>query len=84
MEQVYKRQSSFADGTRVYILDETTTSTVQKPQKVIGPNIGKITSGEKVINRCIISASGQALPPILIFPRKNYKDHMIKGAPSGT
>ncbi|XP_045778142.1 uncharacterized protein LOC123876058 [Maniola jurtina] len=90
LQEVYKRHSAFADGTRVYNLDETATVTVQKPQKVIGPkgkNIGKVTSGEKgtlVTTCCIISAAGQALPPVLIFPRKNYKDHMIKGAPPGT
>lgn len=90
LHEVYKRHSSFADGTRVYNLDETATTTVQKPQKVIGPkgkNIGKVTSGEKgtlVTTCCFISASGQALPPVLIFPRKNYKDHMLKGAPPGS
>lgn len=90
LEKVYKRHSSFADGTRVYNLDETATTTVQKPQKVIGPkgkNIGKVTSGEKgtlVTTCCFISASGQALPPVLIFPRKNYKDHMLRGAPPGS
>lgn len=90
LQEVYQRQSSFSDGTRVYNLDETATTTVQKPQKVIGPkgkNIGKVTSGEKgtlVTTCCFISASGQALPPVLIFPRKNYKDHMLKGAPPGS
>ncbi|CAH2108862.1 unnamed protein product [Euphydryas editha] len=90
LQEVYNRHSSFADGTRVYNMDETATTTVQKPQKVIGPkgkNIGKITSGEKgtlVTTCCFISASGQALPPVLIFPRKNYKDHMLKGSPPGS
>ncbi|XP_052741963.1 uncharacterized protein LOC112051831 isoform X2 [Bicyclus anynana] len=90
LQEVYKRHTSFADGTRVYNLDETATTTVQKPQNVIGPkgkNIGKVTSGEKgtlVTTCCFISAAGQALPPVLIFPRKNYKDHMIKGTPPGT
>lgn len=74
----------------MYNLDETATTTVQKPQKVIGPkgkHIGKVTSGEKgtlVTTCCVISAAGQALPPVIIFPRKNFKDHMIRGAPTGT
>lgn len=49
--------------------------------------LGKVTSGEKgtlVTTCCIIGASGIALPPVIIFPRKNYKDHMLKGAPPGS
>lgn len=32
----------------------------------------------------IVRASGQALPPILVFPRKNYKELMLSGAPPGS
>lgn len=49
--------------------------------------VGKVTSGEKctlVTTCCINSASGQALPPIIVFPRKKFKNHMIKCAPIGT
>lgn len=69
-----KRNSAFADGTRIFNLDDTSTKTVQKPQKVIAPkgrkNIGKVTSGERgtlVTTCCIISASGIALPPVMVF-----------------
>lgn len=91
LEDLMKRSSAFADGTRIYNLDETSTTTVQKPQKVIAPkgrkNIGKVTSGERgtlVTTCCIISASGVALPPVMVFPRKNFKEFMIKNTPSGT
>lgn len=86
-----KRHPSFADGTRVYNLDETSTTTVQKPQKVLAPKgircLSKVTSGEKgtLTTTCaIICASGQSLPPVVIFPRKNFKNYMIKGTPPGT
>lgn len=42
---------SFNNSCRIYNLDETATTTVQRPQKVLAPkgvcNIGKVTSGEK-------------------------------------
>lgn len=91
LEKLIKRDPAFADGTRIYNLDETSTTTVQKPGKVIAPkgrkNIGKVTSGERgtlVTTCCIISASGIALPPVIVFPRKKYKEFMIKNTPPGT
>ncbi|KAK9700396.1 hypothetical protein QE152_g31276 [Popillia japonica] len=85
LERLIKRNPAFADGTRIFNLDETSTTTVQRPQKVVAPKgrkcIGKVTSGERgtlVTTCCIIGASGIALPSIIVFPRKNFKDHMIK------
>lgn len=85
------RHPSFSTGCRLYNLDETATTTVQRPQKVVGPkgkfNIAKVTSGEKgtLVTTCaIVCASGQALPPVLVFPRKNFKDFMLTGAPPGS
>lgn len=91
LKAVMERHPTFGNGCRIYNLDETATTTVQKPHKVIAPkgkqNIGRITSGEKgtLVTTCaIVCASGQALPPVLVFPRKNYKEHMLKGAPPGS
>lgn len=91
LEDVLKRQPDFSNGTRVYNLDETSTTTVQKPPKVLAPKgircLSKVTSGEKgtLCTTCaIISASGQSLPPVVVFPRKNFKNYMIKGTPPGT
>ncbi|XP_055904276.1 uncharacterized protein LOC129940069 [Eupeodes corollae] len=88
---VMQRQTKFSDGTRIFNLDETATTTVQKPQKVLAPknskNLSKVTSGERgvlVTTSCIVSASGQALPPVIVFPRKNYKSYMLHGAPTGS
>nr|XP_022910222.1 uncharacterized protein LOC111421314 [Onthophagus taurus] len=50
------------------------------------PNLGKITSDEKgtLVTTCaIVCASGQAIPPVLVFPRKYYKDFMLTGAAPG-
>lgn len=91
LENLIARNSAFSDGTRIFNLDETSTTTVQKPQKVLAPLgrkvIGKVTSGERgtlVTTCCIVSASGNFLPPVMVFPRKNFKDHMIKNTPPGT
>jgi hypothetical protein len=48
--------------------------------------VTKCTSGERghnVTTCCIINALGAALPPAMIFPRKNFKIHMTNGAPHG-
>lgn len=90
LKETYQRYPGFGDGTRVYNLDETSTTTVQKPQKVLAPkrsNVCKVTSGERgvlVTTCCIVSATGHALPPAMVFPRKNFKAHMLHGAPAGT
>lgn len=91
LEGAIKRNpAAFADGTRIFNLDETATTNVQKPVKVLSPkgkkNHGKVTSGEKgtLVTTCdIISASGQALQPVMVFPRKNFLPKMIKDTPPG-
>lgn len=90
LKDVLQRDASFADGSRVYNLDETSTTTVQRPGKILTPKgrtACKVTSGERgvlVTTCCIVNAIGQALPPVMVFPRKNFKDHMLYGAPPGT
>jgi len=76
---------------RIFNVDETGVATVQDPKKVVTPtgmkNVGAITSaerGELITAVYAICASGYALAPMLIFPRVNYRDHFIRGAPPGT
>lgn len=51
---MYKQNPEFGDGTRVFNLDETATSTVQKPQQIVAEKgvkqVCKTTSGEKGTN----------------------------------
>lgn len=90
LKDAMQRSPNFGNGTRVYNLDETSTTTVQRPQKVLalkGSSVCKVTSGERgvlVTTCCIVSATGHALPPAMVFPRKKFKSHMLHGAPSGT
>lgn len=46
-----------------------------------------MTSGERGINITLIagiSAIGNHVPPMLIFPRVHFKEHMMNGAPPGS
>lgn len=91
LDEVYSRHENFANGTRVYNLDETATTTVQVSAKVIAEKgarqFSKATSAERgtlVTTCCFINATGTHLPPVMIFPRVNFKPFMLKGAPTGT
>ncbi|KAJ8889730.1 hypothetical protein PR048_009231, partial [Dryococelus australis] len=70
--------------------DEIGTSTVQNTKKILAPKcvkqLNKVTSGEKgtlVTTCCIISDSGVALPPAMVFPQVHFKEHIPKGASPG-
>ena len=80
-----------ASGDRIFNLDETGVTTVQKVPKVVATKglkqVGQITSrerGELVTVCVIVSASGQTLPPAFVFPRKNFKEFMMHGSPEGS
>lgn len=68
----------------IYNLDETSTTTLQKRQHVIAlecrRNVGNVTSKEwgiLIITCCIVSTSGIPSPPVMVFPRKTFKNYMI-------
>ena len=47
-------------------------------------NVGAIMSGERGTNVAVataVSASGNTVPPMFVFPRKNYKDYFVKNDP---
>ncbi|BFZ07906.1 hypothetical protein BsWGS_10945 [Bradybaena similaris] len=78
-------------GAQIYNLDETGVTTVQNVPRVIAPRgtkqVGQITSrerGELVTMCCIVSATGDSLPPVFVFPRKCFKHFMLNGAPEGS
>ena len=78
------------EGRQIYNLDETGVTTVQNPQKIVtargAKNVGSVTSGERgelVTAIYAVCANGTVIPPMLIFPRKNYREHFIQGGPQG-
>jgi len=84
----------FAQGVdpgMIYNIDETGLSTVQKQKDpILAPKgrkqVGKATSAEKgiaITAVCCISATGVYVPPMLVFPRKNFAKRLMIGAPPG-
>lgn len=76
---------------KIYNLDETGLTTVHAPVRVIATKgvkqVGSITSAERGANVtliCCINALGNCVPPLFVFPRVFFKDHMLKGAPVGS
>ena len=79
------------DGTRVYTMDESGLTTVQKLGKVIScrgkKQVGGITSGERGLNTtivCCLSAAAHYVPPMVIFKRKRIIPILQDGAPEGS
>lgn len=75
----------------IYNYDETGVQTVHKPSKIISKKgqkqVSKATSGERgqtVTVCCAINATGNSVPPFLIFPRVRRQDYMIREAPPGS
>ena len=87
VEAVYQRHNYNAN--QIWNCDETSVTTVHVPPKVIAEKgvkqVGQITSAERgvlVTMLCFISAAGNTLPPVFVFPRKNFRDYMLNNAPS--
>ena len=74
----------------IWNCDETGITTVQKPRSIIAEKgtkqVGAITSTERgqLITLCAaVCAIGTFVPPMLIFPRKYFKEHFIRDGPIG-
>lgn len=86
---VLQRHNFAAD--RIFNFDESGVSTVLDTPKILAPKsqkqVGQIVSaerGELMTFGAIISASGNTIPPLFVFPRVHYKDHFLEGAPEGS
>lgn len=65
-------------------------SAIQKPDKVVSrrgiKQVGRIVSAERgtlVTVASAVSATGVAIPPMFIFPRKHFHDRFISEGPVG-
>lgn len=72
-------------------MDETGVTTVQTPKQVVTEKgkkqVGSLTSaerGELVIVACAVNATGNAVPPMFIFPRVRFNDSLMNGSPAGS
>ena len=91
LAEVRERHLTFKDGSRVYNLDETNTSTVQNTKKILSPKgikqVHQIQGAERgvgVTTCAIIGAVGSLVPPVMIFPRKKFVPDFLINAFPGT
>lgn len=89
LEQVYEKYHF--GPHQIFNVNETGLTTVQTPSKVLAlkgvKQVGQIISGERgqlITVCCCINAIGNSIPPLMVFPRVNFKQHMTNGAPPGT
>lgn len=85
-----KDKYNFSDD-RIFNLDETGVTVVQKPTKIIAQKgkkqVGRITSLEKGNTTTLVvcvSASGTFIPPVAIFKRVRMHPSLLIGAMPGT
>jgi hypothetical protein len=71
-------------------VDETGISTVQKPAKILAPKgqkqVGSVISwerGKNVTVVCAVSAVGQFISPMFIFPRARMNSQLMRDGPVG-
>ncbi|GBP25955.1 hypothetical protein EVAR_84514_1 [Eumeta japonica] len=89
LKTVFERHPLTAN--RIFNFDESGISTVLAIPKVLAPRCQKqvreivsAESGELVTFGGIITASGNTIPPLFLFPRVHYKDNFLEGAPEGS
>lgn len=89
LENLFQKHSF--PPTRIFNVDETGISVVNRPKKIIGrkgqKQIGAATSGERGRNItvcCCMSASGSFTPPMFLYPRKRMMPVLEKNGPPGS
>lgn len=77
--------------SRIFNVDETGITTVQRPPAIIGPKgqkqVGSATSlerGKNITLCCAMSATGIFIPPMFIFPGKRASSGIKHGGPAGS
>jgi hypothetical protein len=75
----------------IWNMDETGVTTVQTPDRVVArrgcKQVGRLVSaqrGKLVTLALVVSATGNTVPPFLIFPRVNFRVHFLNGASAGS
>nr|XP_042911567.1 MFS-type transporter clz9-like [Parasteatoda tepidariorum] len=88
LSDVYVRYE--IEPQNVYNVDEMGITTVQVPTKIAAKKgkkqVGAITSSERgtLVTCCVaVNATGNSIPPFLIFPRQKFYDHFIRDGPPG-
>lgn len=76
---------------RIFNLDETGVTVVQRPKKIIAQKgkkqVGRATSAERGKTATVVAsvnAFGSFIPPVLIYKRVRMNPHLLNGAIPGT
>lgn len=71
---------------RIFSLDETGVTMSRKDFTLDGKKKGNSSGEKQLLSTAVIcmSATGDFIPPMLIFPRLTMKQELQKGAPEGT
>lgn len=76
---------------RIFNVDETGVSTVLDPPRIVAEKgtkqVGQCVSAERgqmITLVMTVSATGQVVPPVFIFPRARMNDVLMIGAPQGS
>ncbi|XP_026736810.1 uncharacterized protein LOC113500286 [Trichoplusia ni] len=74
----------------IWNLDETGCTTVTNTPKIVAQagakRVGQISSTERgslVTMLAFANAAGGSIPPVFIFPRVRFKEHMLESGPTG-
>ena len=88
---IYARLNILTKPMQIYNMDECGISVVHTPGKIVTElgrkTVWAISSAEKGkthTSLCCASASGQALPPFMIYPRKRMSEKLKEGCVPGT
>ncbi|XP_044733230.1 jerky protein homolog-like [Chrysoperla carnea] len=76
---------------RIFNVDETGINSVHRPDKILAAKglkqVGAATSwerGKNITICCCISATGQYIPPMIIYPRQRMPASLERGGPNGS
>ena len=88
---IFARLNLLYKPMQVYNIDETSINVVHRPGKVVAEighrKVWSVTSAERGKTHTVltcVNASGQSIPPLIIFPRKRMKEDLKEGAMPGT
>lgn len=88
---IYLLEKHKIPPNRIFNVDESGFTTVQRPGKILAPKgqkqVGAATSwerGKNITVCCCMSAVGQYVPPLFVFPRIRMASSLERGGPPGS
>ncbi|XP_059407416.1 uncharacterized protein LOC132141774 [Carassius carassius] len=85
LQTLTERHGFRAEDT--WIMEEMGITTAQRPDRVLSRRGVRQTSADRgplVSVVCVVSAAGRVMPPYFVFPRVQFREHFLSGAPAGS